>query len=100
MGNVSCFSGIEAVLFTAQSGGTGRGDGAPLLATSGTMGVSRLSPRECERLQGMPDDYTLIPYPGKPEEDGPRSRAIGNSMAAPVMRWIGERIQLVDNIHG
>lgn len=57
--------------------------------------VRRLTPRECERLQGFPDDWTLIPYKGKPAEecpDGPRYKAIGNSMAVPVMRWIGERI--------
>jgi DNA (cytosine-5)-methyltransferase 1 len=64
------------------------------------MAVRRLVPRECERLQGMPDDYTLIPYRGKPAADGPRYRAIGNSMAVPVMRWIGRRIQMVDSICG
>ena len=84
----------------AQSGGSGRGDGAPLLAVSRTLAVRRLTPRECERLQGMPDDYTLIPYRGKPAADGPRYRAIGNSMAVPVMRWIGRRIQMVDSIRG
>lgn len=61
-------------------------------------GVRRLTPRECERLQGFPDDYTLIPYRGKPACDGPRYRAIGNSMAVPCMRWIGERIQAVSDI--
>lgn len=58
--------------------------------------VRRLTPRECERLQGMPDDYTLIPWRGKPAEecpDGPRYKAIGNSKAIPVVRWIGRRIQ-------
>ena len=57
--------------------------------------VRRLTPRECERLQGMPNDWTLVPYRGKPADecpDGPRYKAIGNSMAVPVMRWIGERI--------
>ena len=58
--------------------------------------VRRLTPRECERLQGFPDDYTLTPYRGKPASDGPRYKAIGNSMAVPVMRWIGERIQMVE----
>ena len=58
--------------------------------------VRRLTPRECERLQGFPDDYTLIPYRGKPAADGPRYKALGSSMAAPVMRWIGERISRVD----
>jgi DNA (cytosine-5)-methyltransferase 1 len=63
--------------------------------------VRRLTPRECERLQGMPDDWTRVPYRGKPAEDcpdGPRYKAIGNSMAVPVMRWIGERISLVDRL--
>jgi len=54
--------------------------------------VRRLTPRECERLQGFPDDYTLTPYRGKPAADGPRYKALGNSMAVPVMRWIGQRI--------
>ena len=92
-------SGIVPPL-KAQSGGTGRGDAAPLLAVGGPLAVRRLTPRECERLQGMPDDYTLIPYRGKPAADGPRYRAIGNSMAVPVMRWIGRRIQMVDSIGG
>ena len=60
--------------------------------------VRRLTPRECERLQGFPDDYTLIPHRGKPAADGPRYKAMGNSMAVPVMRWIGERIQMVEGI--
>ena len=63
--------------------------------------VRRLTPRECERLQGMPDDHTKVPYRGKPAEecpDGPRYKAIGNSMAVPVMRWIGERVQEVDEL--
>ena len=60
--------------------------------------VRRLTPRECERLQGFPDDYTLIPYRGKPAADGSRYKAIGNSMAVPVMRWIGERIAAVNEI--
>ena len=58
--------------------------------------VRRLTPRECERLQGFPDDYTLIPVRGKPAADGPRYKALGNSMAVPVMRWIGKRIAAVD----
>ena len=61
--------------------------------------VRRLTPRECERLQGFPDDYTLIPYRGKPAADTPRYKAMGNSMAVPVMRWIGKRIQMVENVH-
>ena len=63
--------------------------------------VRRLTPRECERLQGFPDDWTRIPYKGKPAErcpDGPRYKACGNSMAVPVMRWIGERIDFVEDV--
>jgi DNA (cytosine-5)-methyltransferase 1 len=59
------------------------------------MAVRRLTPRECERLQGFPDDYTLVTYRNKPAADGPRYRALGNSMAVPVMAWIGQRIQMV-----
>jgi len=62
------------------------------------MAVRRLTPRECERLQGFPDDYTLVEYRKKPAADGPRYRALGNSMAVPVMRWIGERIKMVDEL--
>lgn len=57
-----------------------------------TMAVRRLTPRECERLQGFPDDWTAITYRGKPAADGPRYKALGNSMAVNVMRFIGERI--------
>lgn len=54
--------------------------------------VRRLTPRECERLQGFPDDWTAVTYRKKPAADGPRYKAIGNSMAVNVMRWIGLRI--------
>jgi hypothetical protein len=64
------------------------------------MSVRRLTPRECERLQGFPDDYTLVTYRNKPAADGPRYKALGNSMAVPVMRWIGERIASVDSLDG
>jgi len=64
------------------------------------MEVRRLTPIECERLQGFPDNYTRIPYRGKPAgdcPDGPRYKALGNSMAVPVMRWIGGRLDAVIN---
>jgi DNA (cytosine-5)-methyltransferase 1 len=64
-----------------------------------TIGVRRLTPRECERLQGFPDDWTLVTHRGKPAADGPRYKAIGNSMAVPVMRWIGERIAATQTSH-
>lgn len=65
--------------------------------------VRRLTPLECERLQGFPDDHTKVPYRGKPAEecpDGPRYKAIGNSMAVPCMAWIGRRLQEVDALIG
>lgn len=65
--------------------------------------VRRLMPVECERLQGFPDGWTAIPYRGKPAEecpDTPRYKALGNSMAVPEMRWIGERIAMVEEIMG
>jgi DNA (cytosine-5)-methyltransferase 1 len=61
--------------------------------------VRRLTPVECERLQGFPDNYTQIEWKGKPKEkcpDAPRYKALGNSMPVPVMRWIGERIDLLN----
>ena len=66
---------------------------APTMAKG--MAVRRLTPTECERLQGFPDGHTRIPWRGKDADqcpDGPRYKALGNSMAVPVMRWIGERI--------
>ena len=57
-----------------------------------TMAVRRLMPVECERLQGFPDGYTLVPIGGKPAADGPRYKQLGNSWAVPCVRWIGERI--------
>ncbi len=79
----------------------------PLGAKDNGLGVAvghtvrRLTPRECERLQGFTDDWTRIPWRSKSAEecpDGPRYKALGNSMAVPVMRWIGERIQAVDQL--
>ena len=60
----------------------------------GPQGVRRLTPRECERLQGFPNDWTAIPG----ASDSTRYKAIGNSMAVPVMRWIGEGVAEVDRI--
>jgi DNA (cytosine-5)-methyltransferase 1 len=61
------------------------------------MAVRRLTPIECERLQGFPDGYTDIPWRGKDESpDGQRYKAMGNSMAVPVMRWIGKRIKEIE----
>lgn len=60
--------------------------------------VRRLTPRECERLQGFPDDFTLVPHRNKPAADGPRYKALGNTMSVNVMRWIGRRIEMVEKI--
>jgi DNA (cytosine-5)-methyltransferase 1 len=65
------------------------------------VSVRRLTPRECERLMGFPDDFTRIPYRGKPADncpDGPRYAALGNSIAIPVLKWIGDRIQTVEEL--
>ncbi|EDW2059382.1 Dam family site-specific DNA-(adenine-N6)-methyltransferase [Salmonella enterica] len=91
----------------AKAGGIGYAEEQPPTLTSASSGtnltpavihgvnVRRLTPVECERLQGFHDNHTLIPWRGKDAADcpdGPRYKAIGNSMAVPVMRWIGERI--------
>lgn len=77
----------------------------PLAATAhppsvvGRFGVRRLMPVECERLMGFPDGYSDITFRGKPAADGPRYKALGNSMATKVVRWIGQRIARVLNRH-
>lgn len=76
-------------------------DHPPAAATA--WGVRRLTPRECERLMGFPDDFTLIPWRGKPAEDCPdgnRYKALGNSIAVNVASWIGERIEAVRAVEG
>lgn len=79
-------------------GALNRGGGKPGMcypAIRQSMQVRRLTPRECERLQGFPDDYTAIPWRKKPASDcpdGPRYKALGNSWAVPNVRWIGQRI--------
>jgi DNA (cytosine-5)-methyltransferase 1 len=80
--------------------GSPTGGGQPLPAIQTGVQVRRLTPMECERLQGFPDGYTAIL--GDKTPDSPRYQALGNSMAVPVMQWLGERIQKVNNIleHG
>jgi len=119
-GNASAMNGSlfalqpgVAVGFYANEGTHGAGDNANmsptlkahpacsnLAAVATQSAVRRLTPVECERLQGFPDNFTAIPWRKKGAEDcpdGPRYKALGNSMAVPVMRWLGERIQLVDD---
>ena len=97
---------VDAAL-NAQSGETGKGDAAPHVAVAHPIAtrwaVRRLSTVECCRLQGFPDDHTRIAWRGKPPEkcpDGPQYKVLGNSMATNAMGWLGERIQLVDDILG
>jgi DNA (cytosine-5)-methyltransferase 1 len=76
------------------------GDTRATTAVVQSMTVRRLTPIECERLQGFPDNYTCIPWKNKSADecpDGPRYRALGNSMAVNCMEWIGERIAMVDS---
>jgi len=90
--------GNIAYCLTAPSGGARTHEGNIQVGNS----VRRLTPRECERLQGFPDDFTRIAWRGKPAEhcpDGPRYKALGNSMAVPVMRWIGRQIDAATSIH-
>jgi DNA (cytosine-5)-methyltransferase 1 len=100
---------LEPAAFDWQTGGDMRGlDPKPTAALQRCQvpavcgaAVRRLTPRECERLQGFSDDYTAIPWRGKPADqcpDGPRYKALGNSMAVPVMAWIGSRILGVNDL--
>ena len=110
MGTVRAGNGNETggvpFVFDWQSGGDARGLSPQATAqlqrgqvpATMTTGVRRLTPVECARLQGFPDTYLDIPYRGKPACDGPKYKALGNSMAVPVMRWIGERISGVESI--
>ena len=85
---------LNDIAGTVKCAGGKPGQGYPAAMVGSA--VRRLTPRECERLQGFTDDYTLIPWRGKPDDecpDGPRYKAIGNSKAVPVVRWIGRRIQ-------
>ena len=82
-------TGVHCAL---RSRAPGQSEASTTTVVQSAMQVRRLTPRECERLQGFPDDWTLVPYRGKPAKDGPRYKAIGNSMAVNCMQWIGERI--------
>ena len=86
----------SSITHTLRRGTGANGDAIPQTVDYATMQVRRLTPVECERLQGFPDGYTAIPWRNKPVEDcpdGPRYKALGNSMAVPVMRWILKRVR-------
>ena len=86
--------GDLAFALTAPNGG-GRAQERNVLAS---MAVRRLTPVECEKLQGFPVGYTNVPHRGKPAADGPRYKALGNSWAVPNVRWIFNRVDLVSSI--
>lgn len=86
--------GTANAVLTPNGGRAGMGVGA----IAHNWAVRRLTPLECERLQGFPDGWTDIAYRGKPAADGPRYKALGNSMAVNVMTWIFERIRNVEGL--
>lgn len=86
----------EGVVHALQASSTGKSDAAPCVATK--TAVRRLTPTECARLQGFPDTYLNVQHRKKPAADGPKYRALGNSMSVNVMRWLGQRIQIVDHL--
>ena len=91
--------GDGQVMSQLTTGGGKPGQGQPTIAMP--WAVRRLTPRECERLQGFPDDFTAIPWRRKPADqcpDGPRYKALGNSWAVNCAEWIGERIQMVEDV--
>lgn len=94
-----CFPAFNELSPTVKVGSGGTSGNPPGVMSA--MAVRRLTPVECERLQGFPDEYTRIPWKRKPASecpDGPRYKALGNSMAVPVMRWIGERITKLEAV--
>ena len=97
VGFTRCDHGGDAVVDGTPTMRCGSNYSAHLAAAIPNMAVRRLTPVECERLQGFPDNYTNIPWRKSAESpDGPRYKALGNSMAVPVMAWIGRRIQEVE----
>jgi DNA (cytosine-5)-methyltransferase 1 len=82
----------EAAPVLTRLGGVALDDRTPCIL--GPNGPRRSTPREWERSLGFPDDYTFVPYRKGMMADGPRYKALGNSMAVPVMRWIGQRVQM------
>ena len=92
-------NGVAQTLRSMSHAGSHANGGVQIAIASQTMQVRRLTPTECERLQGFPDGWTAIPYRGKSADqcpDGPRYKALGNSMATNCMEWIGERIAAVE----
>lgn len=96
--NMKTIEELSGTLQAKCNGGYSLNYQNPIFVISGVdYVVRRLTPTECERLQGFPDGYTAINFKGKTASDTARYKAIGNSMAVPVMRWIGERMAMVDS---
>jgi DNA (cytosine-5)-methyltransferase 1 len=91
---ISASAGIGVLSFDEQQITSGAPARQSRIDVIGDARPRRLTPREWERLQGFPDDYTLI----EGADDSPRYEALGNSMAVPVMHWIGRRLQIVDGL--
>jgi DNA (cytosine-5)-methyltransferase 1 len=89
---------LGSVAGSLTCGGGKPGEEYPAIADA--VSVRRLTPRECERLQGFPDDFTLVTYRGKPAADGARYRVLGNAMAVPVIGWILGRIRSAEEASG
>ena len=110
--DVDTCDSLVPIAFSSKDHGADAGEIAPTLRSMGHdnshangggqvavafgWAVRRLTPTECERLQGFPDGWTMVTHRKKPAADGPRYKALGNSMAVNVMQWIGERIELVE----
>lgn len=99
---VACMEVAGTMISCKDSGGWSNSvdhAAAGYMQVAPNMQVRRLTPVECERLQGFPDGYTAVPWRNKPPSecpDGPRYKALGNSMAVPVMRWIGAQIEIAE----
>jgi DNA (cytosine-5)-methyltransferase 1 len=94
--SVASYTDVAGALRARAPGGQ---ENSSTTAVQTGWAVRRLAPKECARLQGFPDDYLDITYNGKPAADGPRYKALGNSFAVNVVRWIGRRIQMVSELN-
>jgi DNA (cytosine-5)-methyltransferase 1 len=93
--------GSDGATSTLTTNGSQPGKAGGRLAFASSWAVRRLTPTECARLQGFPDDYlSQVKHRGKPPADGPMYKALGNSMAVNCMRILGERIQMVEDRYG
>ena len=97
---IGAFVNSEVAGTLTKHTGAGAGETQNAAFVGEAMELRRLTPRECERLMGFPDDWTLVPWKGKTAHDGGRYKALGNSIAVNCLRWVGRRIELVDKTWG